>query len=53
MTTTVRLPGPLYEAGNISKHHGAVFALDDVSMTINAGEIVGLVGDNGAGSRRS
>ncbi len=40
---------PLYEARNISKHYGAVLALDDVSMTVNAGEIVGLVGDNGAG----
>jgi simple sugar transport system ATP-binding protein len=49
MTTTTPQPKPLYEARNISKHYGAVFALDDVSMTINAGEIVGLVGDNGAG----
>ena len=40
---------PLYEARNISKHYGAVIALDDVTMAINAGEIVGLVGDNGAG----
>jgi simple sugar transport system ATP-binding protein len=42
-------PTPLYEARNISKHYGAVFALDDVTMAINPGEIVGLVGDNGAG----
>ncbi len=40
---------PLYEARNVSKRYGAVLALDDVSVTINAGEIVGLVGDNGAG----
>ena len=40
---------PLYEARNISKRYGHVVALDDASLTINAGEIVGLVGDNGAG----
>jgi simple sugar transport system ATP-binding protein len=40
---------PLYEARNISKRYGSVVALDDVSMSVNAGEIVGLVGDNGAG----
>jgi simple sugar transport system ATP-binding protein len=45
----VTTPAPLYQARNISKHYGAVFALDDVTMAINAGEIVGLVGDNGAG----
>ena len=33
----------------ISKAYGNVRALDDVSMTVETGEIVGLVGDNGAG----
>ncbi len=34
---------------NISKHFGAIQALNDVSLTIEPGEVVGLMGDNGAG----
>lgn len=37
------------ELEHISKHYGAIQALNDVSLTLNAGEVVGLVGDNGAG----
>ncbi len=33
----------------ISKNFGAIQALDDVSLVINAGEVLGLMGDNGAG----
>jgi ABC-type sugar transport system ATPase subunit len=33
----------------VSKAYGYVNALNDVSMDVDAGEIVGLVGDNGAG----
>jgi simple sugar transport system ATP-binding protein len=40
---------PIYEVRNISKHYGAVVALEDVSMKLYAGEVLGLVGDNGAG----
>ena len=37
------------ELENISKHYGAIQALNNVSMSLSAGEVVGLVGDNGAG----
>jgi simple sugar transport system ATP-binding protein len=33
----------------ISKHYGAIQALNDVSLKLEPGEVVGLVGDNGAG----
>ena len=40
---------PLLELLNVSKHFGGVMALTNVSFTLNAGEIHGLVGENGAG----
>ncbi|WP_373506328.1 sugar ABC transporter ATP-binding protein [Aestuariivirga sp.] len=40
---------PLLELSNVSKHFGGVMALKDVSFTLRAGEIHGLVGENGAG----
>ena len=42
-------PPVLLEARNISKHFGGVQALQEVSLTINRGEIYGLIGPNGAG----
>jgi len=37
------------ELAGISKHFGAIQAVNDVSLSIEAGEVVGLMGDNGAG----
>ncbi|MCF8231804.1 MAG: gliding motility-associated ABC transporter ATP-binding subunit GldA [Bacteroidales bacterium] len=37
------------EIGNISKYYGEQKALDGVNLTINSGEVAGLVGPNGAG----
>ena len=39
----------LLELENISKHFGAIQAVNDVSLTLDPGEVVGLMGDNGAG----
>ena len=37
------------ELTNISKNFGAIQAVDNVSFSIEAGQVVGLMGDNGAG----
>ena len=40
---------PILELTNISKHFGAIHAVNNVSLSLEAGEVVGLMGDNGAG----
>jgi simple sugar transport system ATP-binding protein len=40
---------PRLELRHIDKHFGGVHVLRDVSMRLDAGEVVGLLGDNGAG----
>ncbi len=39
----------LLDVRGVSKNFGAIRALTDVSFTVEAGEVVGLMGDNGAG----
>ncbi len=39
----------ILELSNISRHFGAIQAVNDVSLKLDAGEVVGLMGDNGAG----
>ncbi|MBB4273405.1 ATP-binding cassette domain-containing protein [Rhizobium mongolense] len=40
---------PLLEVRNLSRHFGAVRALEDCSLVVRPGEVVALAGDNGAG----
>ena len=40
---------PLLEINNVAKHFGAIHAVSDVSFCVEPGEVVGLMGDNGAG----
>src|SRR5947209_5347575 len=40
---------PLIDVQNVSKYFGSVIALKDISMSVQAGEVMCLLGDNGAG----
>ncbi len=40
---------PLLDVRNVSKNFGAIRALSDASFSVEPGEVVGLMGDNGAG----
>ncbi|MCY3880270.1 MAG: ATP-binding cassette domain-containing protein [Rhodobacteraceae bacterium] len=44
-----RETGPLLEMRGITKHFGAITALDQVDLQLYSGEVLGVVGDNGAG----
>ena len=40
---------PMLEINNVSTHYGAICAVNGVSLHVNQGEIVTLIGSNGAG----
>jgi ABC-type sugar transport system ATPase subunit len=42
-------PAPAIAVGNVSKSFGGIAAVDGVSFTVSGGEVVALVGENGAG----
>ena len=47
-----KLPKPhecIIEVQNLGKSYGSIIALQDVSTTVNAGEVTCILGDNGAG----
>ena len=41
--------GPAIQARGVTKHYGAVHAVDGVDLSVQRGEIFGLIGRNGAG----
>src|SRR5579872_2173645 len=43
------MSAPLLEVENISRSFGGLRALNDVSFSVNEGEIVSIIGPNGAG----
>ena len=49
---TVTTATPILEARGLRRSFGAVRALDEADFDVYAGELVALIGDNGAGSRR-
>jgi simple sugar transport system ATP-binding protein len=40
---------PILELHQVSKHFGAIHALNEVDLELGSGEVLGLMGDNGAG----
>jgi ABC-type branched-subunit amino acid transport system ATPase component len=40
---------PLLVGESVCKYYGGLKAVDDVSFTLDEGEILGLIGPNGAG----
>jgi ABC-type sugar transport system ATPase subunit len=40
---------PLFQAVNLTKRFGGLTAVDNTSLDVSVGEVIGLVGDNGAG----
>lgn len=54
MTSTIPVnnpapDGPAIQARGVAKHYGALHAVDGVDLTVQRGEIFGLIGHNGAG----
>ena len=49
VTANTTLSRPALRATHLHKVYGGVTAVDDISFSVNRGEIVGLLGPNGAG----
>jgi len=40
----------MLEVRNLTKHYGALRAVEDLSFEVRAGEVLGLLGPNGSGT---
>ncbi|WP_139416096.1 ABC transporter permease subunit [Agromyces laixinhei] len=49
VSTPVAAGEPILEVSGLTKRYGGVVAVDDVTLTVPAGQITGLIGPNGAG----
>lgn len=45
-------PVPLLEIANLSVSYGGIEALQNINIAVNVGEVVTLIGANGAGKAR-
>jgi ABC-type phosphonate transport system ATPase subunit len=52
-TSTTAATTPLLEVRKLSVAYGGIKAVKHIDMSLHAGELVSLIGANGAGSRRS
>ena len=52
MSESPSTAGPVIELEDVHVYYGAIHALKGISLTVRAGEIVTLIGANGAGSPR-
>jgi branched-chain amino acid transport system ATP-binding protein len=43
------LEAPILSVGGVNKHFGGVVAVKDLSLDVQAGEVIGVMGPNGAG----
>jgi ABC-2 type transport system ATP-binding protein len=41
--------GPVIEVDGLTKHYGEIWAVNDISFSVNRGELFGFLGPNGAG----
>src|SRR5690606_20276024 len=46
---SLKVGTPLVEMEGVGKSYGAIRALEDINLTVNAGEVTCVLGDNGAG----
>ncbi|MCX7218833.1 MAG: ABC transporter ATP-binding protein, partial [Burkholderiales bacterium] len=49
MKNTHTTSAPAIQVRGVSKHYGALHAVDTIDLTVQQGEIFGLIGHNGAG----